>query len=158
MKLTIRLDATPVLRRLDRIVANITQGRSKELEAAGRSAGAQYLGFIRKRFRGASAGDGTWKRLAASTVRQKGGPVPILRETGRLYASLLPGNPDCVFQPRGWGIRVGSRVPYAEFHQTGAGHLPRRSIFIGPDEPTKQRMQNSYARAFKAAVEAGLKR
>jgi hypothetical protein len=78
------------------------------MEGAHRAAGSQYLGFIRKRFRSASAGDGTWRRLAPSTVRQKGGPTPILKEDGRLYSSLLPGNPECVFRPVPDGIVVGS--------------------------------------------------
>lgn len=153
MKVTPTLNAEPFLRQLERTVTRV----AGNMEPANRAAGSQYLGFIRKRFRSASAGDGTWKRLAPSTVRQKGGPTPILRDTGRLYASLFPGDPDCVFQPFPDGIRIGSRVPYVPFHQYGTAEMPRRAIFVPPDADTLKRIRNAYDRYFAQAVNAGLR-
>lgn len=158
MDVSLRIDVTKVIRKLDRVAAQLApRRRNPHLEGAHRAAGAQYLGFIRRRFRSASAGDGTWRRLAPSTVRQKGAPVPILKETGRLYNSLLPGNPDCIFEPIADGIRVGSRVPYLGYHQFGTGDIPRRAVFVGPDDATLKRMRAPYQKAFKAAIEAGLR-
>lgn len=155
MQVTAKVNADAFLRKLERAVQRAPT--APQMEGAHRAAGSQYLGFIRKRFRSASAGDGTWTRLAPSTVRQKGGPTPILRDTGRLYASLLPGDPDCVFQPFPGGIRIGSRVPYAAYHQSGTADIPRRTIFVPADADTLKRMRNAYSRAFRQAIEAGLK-
>jgi hypothetical protein len=155
VQVTAKVNADAFLRRLERAVQRAPT--APQMEGANRAAGSQYLGFIRKRFRSASAGDGTWVRLAPSTVRQKGGPTPILREDGRLYASLLPGNPECVFQPFPGGIRIGSRVPYAAAHQYGTATIPARPIFVSADADTLKRMRNAYSRAWQQAIEAGLK-
>ena len=101
--------------------------------------------------------EGLQPRIPRSRGNGKRGPTPILRDTGRLYASLFPGDPDCVFQPFPDGIRIGSRVPYVPFHQYGTAEMPRRAIFVPPDAETLKRMQNAYARYFTQAVQAGLK-
>lgn len=42
-----------------------------EMDAVMRQWGARYLGFVRRRFVGASRGDGTWPGLAPSTIKSR---------------------------------------------------------------------------------------
>jgi phage gpG-like protein len=75
-----------------------------------------------------------WTPLAPSTVANRAragvGPSPILEVTKRLRASLTEtGANDAVLRDEGDSLFMGSKVPYAHWHQTGgstAGRPPAR--------------------------------
>lgn len=46
-------------------------GAAAEMEVVMRQWGTRYLGFVRRRFVGASRGDGTWRPLAESTIKAR---------------------------------------------------------------------------------------
>jgi len=82
-----------------------------------------------------------WRPLAPSTVQARlrhtgsyraggqqlaaGATGPILTWTGRLRLSFAQGSPDHVREISDDGLRWGSRVPYAGYHQST---LPRRKL------------------------------
>lgn len=87
--------------------------------------------FARNLTRLRAAGDaeaaGHAAAIAWATVKRAGGRtilgtygntvVEIGRDTGRLFASLSPGNPDNILEPAAGSVRVGTNVKYAEhFH------------------------------------------
>jgi hypothetical protein len=135
-----------------------------------------YLGFVRQRFLNAARGDGTWKPLAASTIRArlaKGAKSPrakkmtraqrvasleILRDTGILFNSLSAGGASSVQRPIPWGIEVGTAVRYAKYHQHGGhvpGRPPQRTILVAPDAGTREQMRTILQAALiKASGEA----
>lgn len=80
-----------------------------------------------------AAYSGGWAPLAASTVRYKaarGLDPRILHATGRLRRSFTTkGDPDHVYRASADEMFVGSRVPYAKFHQLGTQRMPRRRPF-----------------------------
>jgi phage gpG-like protein len=110
------------------------------------NAGKIHLKFLRRRFLSASRGGGTWKPLAASTLKQKKPNRGILRETDRLVDSLEPGHPDNILQVMPRGVRVGSKVPYLRFHQFGTGTIPKRVVVIRPDAATLRQMKVEIAK------------
>jgi phage gpG-like protein len=69
------------------------------------------------------AGGTPWAELAPSTLRRKrGAAISILYETGALLRSLTdPGSADHLEESDGQSLTLGSRLPYALFHQTGTG-------------------------------------
>jgi phage gpG-like protein len=108
------------------------------LAAAGREAlqlaTRQVTGRIRDRLlsEGRLYGPGWLPRQAR---RERLPHRPLLFSTGRLRASFLePGHPEHVeiidadTDPTRPAVLLGSAVPYAAFHQWGAGNTPARSI------------------------------
>lgn len=96
------------------------------------------------------AGGTPWAPLAPSTLRRRGSASPILFDSGALFRSLHDaGAPGHVEEIEDQALVLGSRLPYALFHQTGAGWglgqdqsprsrrgrgLPRRPIVVlSPD-------------------------
>lgn len=89
--------------------------------------------------------------------------VAILRDTGMLFNALAPttGRPGQLNQSIPFGIRVGYGGPakhkkgkstiaqIAQGHQTGARHLPKRTIIVPPDDALVAKM--------RALAEAALK-
>ncbi len=55
---------------------------------------------------------------------------PILVRTGRLRASLTGRNADTVEVQEPQLLRIGTRVPYARFHQTGTSRMPPRPPIV----------------------------
>lgn len=96
----------------------------------------------------------------------------ILRDTGILFAALSPrfqGSPGALEQDIPFGIRVGygggaehpgsrkSVATIANWHQTGAGRLPRRTIIVDPPGRTLDKMRILAQRGLnEAARQAGL--
>lgn len=79
---------------------------------------------------------GSWKALKSSTVKAKGNSR-VLDKSGRLRRSLTQANhPDHVYRRTSRKIlAMGTRVPYAQYHQAGGGKLPqRRPVDPPPDE------------------------
>jgi phage gpG-like protein len=79
---------------------------------------------------GSTGRAGKWAALSAPYAKWKAKHYPgkpILERTGRLRASLVDsGSHDSleILSPR--FVFVGSRVPYAGFHQEGTSRMPRR--------------------------------
>lgn len=69
------------------------------------------------------AGGTPWAELASSTLRRRrGAGAGILYLTGALFRSLVePGARAHVEEIGGASLTLGSSLPYALFHQTGAG-------------------------------------
>jgi hypothetical protein len=85
-----------------------------------------------------STGGGRWQRLRPSTIRDRmrrgfPGARPILVRTGALYGgarAAVAGS----FKMRGVRWNVGNiDVPYAKYHQSGGGKLPKRAFFNNPN-------------------------
>ena len=69
-----------------------------------------------------AAGGTPWAALAPSTLRGRRSGSSILNSTGALLASLIDaGAAGHVEESDRQSITLGSRLPYAMFHQTGAG-------------------------------------
>lgn len=75
-----------------------------------------------------------WKKLAASTLRQKAaagfGSKGILERTGRLRSGFKK-------KVRKFSVRVSNPVEYFKFHQLGSSKLPKR-VMISETENIKQ--------------------
>lgn len=73
---------------------------------------------------------GGWAPLAPSTVaaKRRGGYRPeILRRTDALMRSLtVAGDPNEVVEIGKQELTFGSRLPYADLHQTGTHRMPKR--------------------------------
>lgn len=112
-------------------------------------------GFERSRF--SSAGDGTWKPLAESTIskrKSKGEsePLPILHERGDLENSLHRGGVNHVLDVTASAIIEGTQDPKARFHQDGGVNLPARTIVVEPDAQTLADMKAKVVEGMQAAV------
>lgn len=79
--------------------------------------------MIREQFASEGAAGGTpWAELAPSTLRARRGRSGILNSTGALLASLTDADSaGHVEETDGQLLSIGSSLPYAMFHQTGAG-------------------------------------
>lgn len=84
------------------------------------------------------------------------GPFPILRETGLLFNSLTEGAPGSVVNYEFDGVRVGTAVRYADFHQdpTVPGRPPKREIFVQPDAATEAAITNDLANGLLKVLDA----
>jgi phage gpG-like protein len=72
-----------------------------------------------------------WAKLAPSTLRRRRASTPILYETGALLRSLgEPGAAGHVEELEGYSLTLGSRLPYALYHQTGTRRMPARPIIV----------------------------
>lgn len=58
-----------------------------------------------------------------------GTKVEILRDTGRLLASLSPGTPDNILRVGPGEVSVGTNVVYARTHHEGRGKVPARPLW-----------------------------
>jgi len=110
---------------------------------------------------------GGWWPLAESTQRERArlgyGPAhPILKRTGTLEESLtVRGALGNVFEVRPDGLTIGTRIPYAKYHQhanywnTGKGgsRLPRRTL-VGLTDTMKTLVVNRLATYVRAQLTA----
>lgn len=79
-----------------------------------------FYDLERRRF--ASRGFGTWQVLKRRTVARKGGEGRMMRRTDALYNSLTrPEARGSIRSVRSDGIEVGTRIPYAKYHQRSKG-------------------------------------
>lgn len=76
------------------------------------------------------SGSGGWAALsppyaAWKTMKAPGAPILVL--SGALRASLTQDSDSmAVYRPQRLGLEIGSRVPYARYHQTGTSRMPSR--------------------------------
>jgi len=79
----------------------------------------------------AASGPG-WPQLADSTKQLKeaaGLDRRILRASDRLYESLVnPDSADAIKTTTPDRIELGTKVPYARFHQYGTSRMPKRVV------------------------------
>jgi phage gpG-like protein len=81
---------------------------------------------VREQFQTEGAAYGQhWLERKRETRRSKN--RPILFQTGRLKQSFLEG-PEHIEESDGTTLTIGSRVPYAIFHQLGTRKMPARPI------------------------------
>jgi phage gpG-like protein len=141
--LEIRTDANPMLAMFGRIRQTLDAPTRDGAGEGAMQAVHIYAGAMRRRFNDAAAGNGEWAALKPATIARKkrltAWPERILYLTGRLYSSLVPDEPDNVFDVMSDRIRYGTATPYAGYHQQGGGRLPRRSILIPPNEDILQK-------------------
>ena len=72
-----------------------------------------------------------WAELAPSTLRRRRAGTSILYETGALFRSLAErGAAGHVEELEGYSLTLGSRLPYARYHQTGTRRLPVRPLIV----------------------------
>lgn len=86
-------------------------------------------------------GPGRYKDITPQTKTQKlrevGFIYPILKRTRRLEKSVTsPRTKDSILKIGKKELIIGTKVPYAAFHQEGTKRMPRRPFFfIGPEAP-----------------------
>lgn len=77
-------------------------------------------------------GDNRWQALSIGYAKWKQIEYPnkpILQRTGRMIDSLTEATADSVNRASKTSLEFGTSVPYAKYHQAGAGDLPQRKIF-----------------------------
>lgn len=123
MRITIEILGDTVL---DRELLRFTE-RLGDLTPAFEAIADDFLAIEERQF--ASEGGGNWRPLAASTLERKarlGLDHRILHATHRLRNSLTQkGNAEAIRRITADEALLGTSVPYAFFHQQGAG-VPRR--------------------------------
>jgi len=109
-------------------------GRELRPEVLTKMLGQRYLEWIGDSFRQEGA-ERPWPPLAQSTIdaRRKGrgaGRPQILRDTRKMEQSITPGAAGNVFRAGALSVTVGTRVPYAIYHDSDEPrrHLPQRKI------------------------------
>jgi len=128
--------------------------------------GARYLSFTQRRFKKMSRGG--WAPLAKSTLkaRKKGSgkkSASILIDEGHLLKGLKAGEKGNLTEYIINGVRVGYRADvkhprsktftYGEIaaaNQNGTGNLPKREIFVDPDNQTINGMKTDLTNAITA--------
>ena len=112
--------------------------RAADASPAFEAVGSEWLAEFRDMFHseGSSAGH-PWEPLQVDYAVWKEEHFPgqtILRRTDRLYDSLTePGGPDNIFEVGPNSVRVGTTVPYADYHHEGTPKMPQRSLAVGPE-------------------------
>lgn len=136
-----------VERRLSHFQASLADN-----SAALRAVADNLREMIAQQFSTQGAAGGTpWAPLAPSTLRKTRGPrAGILYSTGALLGSLVDASaPGHVEETDGRELLFGSELPYAIFHQTGAG------IGFGqPQLPTSPRKEHQRAGAARSSRRA----
>lgn len=87
---------------------------------------------------GGAGKSGKWAPLTSPYKEikdRKYGPLPILQRSGRLYKSLTSSGGDAVVEKRPQELVIGTRTPYAGYHQTGTSRMKARPpISVTPDQ------------------------
>ena len=88
--------------------------------------------MIGQQFTSEGRAEGTpWPELSPATLRRQHASTPILYKTGALLRSLREhGAAGHVEELEGYSLTLGSRLPYALYHQTGTRRLPARPIIV----------------------------
>ena len=82
-----------------------------------------FRAMVKEQFASEGRAGGTiWAALAPTTARQRRAGTSLLNVTGALLASLNDaGAPGHLEETDGQTLTLGSRLPYAIYHQTGTG-------------------------------------
>ena len=104
-------------------------------------------------------GSGGWVPLSLRTQLFKAQYYPgatILVRTGRLRESLAASTADTIEELRPLRLQVGSRVPYAIFHQHGTSQMPPRPPIDLPETQRTRWHKIIHARLVHEARTQGL--
>lgn len=88
-----------------------------------------------------SHGSGGWPDLNATYAlwKSKNFPgKPILQRTQRLVFSLVKDTQDTVKVMKPMEFRMGTKVPYAIYHQEGTGRMPKRKVIDLSEEDKRE--------------------
>jgi len=109
--------------------------------------------MIAEQFASQGGAEGTpWAPLAPSTLRRRRASPSILYATGALRRSLTePGAADHVAELEDESLTLGTRLPYAFYHQAGTRRLPARPIIV-LSEARAQRWTEIVRSAFEEKV------
>jgi hypothetical protein len=144
------------LRPLQQVRQRIRQRQA--IDAMYESWGRRVLAFWRDQFRRNRSGGGDWPPLKPETLKRTPQRIGILHVLGLILDALRPGHPANIFQLVRTGIAVGigggPKHPgsdhtigeIANFHDKGAGNLPRRKLYYRPDAPLTKQMQDDARR------------
>ena len=93
-----------------------------------------FRAMVKEQFASQGAAGGTpWAALAPSSARRRRAGTSLLNVTGALLASLKDvGAPGHVEETDGQTLTLGSRLPYAIYHQTGTGAGYGQTSLPGP--------------------------
>lgn len=103
---------------------------------------------------GVKGAGGAWQALSRPYAKQKAqrhGAKTILRATDRLYGSLTSQTGDTLLFKEKQEFGIGTSVPYAKFHQTGGGKLPKRAV-IDFSESQKRDLSKAIQRDILTAM------
>ena len=95
---------------------------------------------MRKQFSSQGAhGSGAWAPLSkpyAAWKERKHPGLPIMELSGRLKESLTDpfGNADSTYEATEDTLLIGTKTPYARYHQYGTGKMPARPLIALTDE------------------------
>jgi phage gpG-like protein len=90
---------------------------------------------------GSAGRSGKWKELTpkyAERKTRKWGPQPILQASTKLFRSMTSETSDSQVEKQPLEMAIGTRLPYAGYHQTGGKRLPKREIISFTDEQSKR--------------------
>lgn len=110
--------------------------RARDLTPAWDVLEERFTGYEARWF--SSQGDGTWPQLSKGYAEWKARHFPgkpILQREGELLASVT--KPDIAVKEPSYAI-FGTAVEYAQYHQKGAGRLPRRRVIDLDDEEKRE--------------------
>jgi len=100
-------------------------------------------------------GSGGWKPLSVAYAKRKPLGRPLLVLSGLMKESLVGETPYSIEKIQPLEARLGTKVPYAIYHQTGTTKMPKRPL-IQLTEGDKSRWLKIIQRYLvKAAKEAG---
>jgi phage gpG-like protein len=110
----------------------VREDRVQDLRTVWREVAADFARLEKTVFNkeGALGGWQRWKALAPATQKEKArkyGGNKILVRSGRLRMSLTnPTSPEFVFISMPLSVELGTRVPYAKYHQKGTSKMAKR--------------------------------
>lgn len=115
----------------------------------------KFWGIEKEQFdsEGAAGRNGKWQKLSQRYEAQKiarfGPGLKILQATGDLRASLTGQTSDTVYRSSKDEIQIGTSLPYARHHHTGAGRLPVRKPIDLSDRQRDELMKTVQASLVK---------
>jgi phage gpG-like protein len=133
-------NARPALRAGARVMAGAAR---ENIASRGRSSGHPYPPHA----------PATLRAIASTNRRGVRSAGELLNATGRLLQSVGTfGGPDSIFEETDDSLTIGTRVPYARFHQTGTRRMPRRPIYVTSPRVVREvgrEVRNSYRDGIK---------
>lgn len=97
-----------------------------------------------------------WRKLSPAYAKRKAKTHPgkplMIRSTNLVKSLADKRNPRAIFRHNGKSLTLGSRVPYAIYHQKGTARLPRRPLFV-----VTKKIAHEWAEILSADLEAKIK-
>ncbi len=131
-------DQAPALRE---IADDFREMLAQQFASEGRAGGTPWPPRKSQRSVGAT-------RRVARTRRPDQIGTPLLVRTGALRDSLISPGSGHVEEMDGRSLTLGTRLPYAMFHQLGTRHMPARPIIVLSEERSQR-----WAEVVRTAIE-----